>query len=216
LTLSAATGPAAKDRPDGLIRLSGRAPGPAPSIIMPPGHPHTRVGPRAEISLAAPLRSPDRPPPPSTPPASTAPAASLRNTGTRGLLGATLGSAADRDETGLGRRLLHLLGPGMLVLLDRGFDGNSFLAQVLATGAVLLARAKCTRTPLVLAHLPDGSYLSRLDGLDVRTVDADVAMTGNDGTRIADSYRLITTLTDHRAYPALSLVRLYHERCGAT
>jgi Insertion element 4 transposase N-terminal len=42
----------------------------------------------------------------------------LAETGTRGLLGATLGSRADRDETSLARRLLHLPGPGMLVLLD--------------------------------------------------------------------------------------------------
>ena len=136
----------------------------------------------------------------------------LAETGTRGLLGATLGSAADRDETGLARRLLPLLGPGMLVLLDRAFDGNAFLAEIAATGATPLARAKSTRTPLVLQHLPDGSYLSRLDELQVRIIEADVAMTGADGSRIADSYRLITTLTDHRAFPAGALVRLYHER----
>ena len=136
----------------------------------------------------------------------------LAETGTRGLLGAALGSRTDRDETGLARRLLHLPGPEMLVLLDRAFDSNAFLAEIAATGAVLLARAKSTRIPLVLQHLPDGSYLSRLDRLNVRIVEAEVAMTGADGTRIADRYRLITTLTDHRAYPAQALARLYHER----
>ena len=136
----------------------------------------------------------------------------LAETGTRGLLGATLGSRTDRDETGLARRLLHLLGPGMLVLLDRAFDSNAFLAQIAATGAVPLARAKSTRTPVVLRHLPDGSYLSCLDGLDVRIIEAEVAVTGADGSRIAGSYRLITTLADHRAYPAGTLIRLYHER----
>jgi hypothetical protein len=136
----------------------------------------------------------------------------LAETGTRGLPGAALGSRADRDETGPARRLLPLLGPGMLVLLDRAFDSNAFLAEVAATGAVPLARAKSTRIPLVLRHLPDGSYLSCLGRLDVRIVEAEVAMTGADGTRIADSYRLITTLTDYRAYPAQALVRLYHER----
>ena len=136
----------------------------------------------------------------------------LAETGTRGLLGATLGSRTDRDETGLARRLLHLLGPGMLVLLDRAFDSNAFLAEIAATGAVPLARAKSTRTPLVLRHLADGSYLSRLDGLDVRIIEASVVMTGADGSRIAGSYRLITTLADHRAYPADALIRLYHER----
>jgi hypothetical protein len=76
------------------------------------------------------------------------------------------------------------------------------------------ARAKATRNPAVTAHLPDGSYLARLDDMGVRMIDADVAMTGADGTAVADKHRLITTLTDHRAFPAASLVRLYHERWG--
>ncbi|HEY3035565.1 MAG TPA: transposase domain-containing protein, partial [Streptosporangiaceae bacterium] len=108
----------------------------------------------------------------------------LAETGTRGLLGATVGSRTDRDETGLARRLLHLLRPGMLVLLDRAFDSSEFLAEITATGAALLARAKSTRIPLVLRPLPDGSYLSRLDRLDVRIIEAEVAMTGADGSRI--------------------------------
>ncbi len=44
----------------------------------------------------------------------------LAETGSRGLLGAVLGTARDRDETSLARRLLALLRPGMLVLLDPG------------------------------------------------------------------------------------------------
>ena len=137
----------------------------------------------------------------------------LAETGTRGLLGATVGSVCERDEVRLARRLLPLLGPGMLILLDRAFDAAAFLAEITAAGAVLLARAKSTRKPLVLQHLPDGSYLSRLDGgLVVRIIEAGVVMTGADGSRVADSYRLITTLADHRAYPADALVRLYHER----
>jgi len=136
----------------------------------------------------------------------------LAETGTRGLLGAVLGSAADRDEAHLARRLLHLLRPGMLLLLDRAFDANTFLAEVHATGAMLLARARSARNPRVLRHLPDGSYLSDLDGLAVRIIEADVTITGSDGSRLGDRYRLITTLTDHHRYPALALVRLYHER----
>jgi hypothetical protein len=136
----------------------------------------------------------------------------LAETGTRALLGAAVGSAADRDEAHLARRLLPLLRPGMLVLLDRAFDANAFLAEVAGTGAMLLARAKASRNPAVTAHLPDGSYLARLDDMPVRMIDADMAMTGADGTTVADKYRLITTLTDHRAFPAAALVRLYHER----
>lgn len=136
----------------------------------------------------------------------------LAETGTRGLLGAAVGCAASRDEAGLARQLLHLLGPGMLVLLDRAFDASAFLREVAATGAMLLARATSTRRPPVLEHLPDGSYLSDLDGLRVRIIEAGLTVTGADGSRVADSYRLITTLADWRRYPAAALVRLYHER----
>jgi Insertion element 4 transposase N-terminal/Transposase DDE domain len=136
----------------------------------------------------------------------------LAETGTRALIGAAIGSAADRDEVGLARRLLPLLRPGMLVLLDRAFDASTFLRQVAATGAMLLVRGKSTRNPPVLRHLPDGSYLSCLDGLSVRIVEAELAASGADGSRVRDTYRLITTLLDHRRYPAEALVRLYHER----
>ena len=97
-------------------------------------------------------------------------------------------------------------------MLDRAFDGNAFLREVAATGAVLLARAKSTRHPVVLGHLPDGSYLSDLGGLAVRIIEASVTVTGADGSRVRDSYRLITTLMDHRRFPAAAVVRLYHER----
>jgi len=66
----------------------------------------------------------------------------LAETGTRGLLGATVGSVSERDEVRLARRLLHLLGPGMLILLDRASGAAVFLAEITATGAMLLARAK--------------------------------------------------------------------------
>jgi hypothetical protein len=115
-----------------------------------------------------------------------------------GCSGPPLGSAADRDETGLARRPLPLLGPGMLVLAGRAFDGNAFLAQIGATGAVPFVRAKSTGSPLVLQHLPDGTCL---DNLHLRIIEADIAMTGADGTRIACSCWLITTLTGHRAFP---------------
>ncbi|MCA1709584.1 MAG: IS4 family transposase, partial [Actinobacteria bacterium] len=136
----------------------------------------------------------------------------LAETGTRGLIGAVRGSAADRDEASLARRLLPLLRPGMLVLLDRAFDANAFLADIAATGAMLLARSKSTRNPQVLGHLSDGSYLSNFDGLRVRIIEAQLTMRGTDGSRVHQSYRLITTLLDHDRYPADVLVRLYRKR----
>jgi hypothetical protein len=136
----------------------------------------------------------------------------LAETGTRGLLGAAIGAAADGDEPALARQLLHLLQPGMLVLMDRAYDGAVFLAEVAGTGAQFLVRGKASRRPEVLEVLPDGSWLSRIGGLAVRIIEADVAVTGADGSRCGDSYRLITTLLDHRRFPAHRLIRLYHER----
>ena len=136
----------------------------------------------------------------------------LAETGTRALLGAVIGCAADGGEPALARGLLHLLGPGMLVLADRAFDTNAFLAAVAGTRAHLLVRARATRSPRVTQVLPDGSWLAEIGGLPVRLVEAAVTVTGAGGARWSDRYRLITTLTDHRRYPAARLVRLYHER----
>jgi hypothetical protein len=136
----------------------------------------------------------------------------LVETGTRSLLGATIGDADDRDEATLARRLLDHLRPGMLLLLDRGFDSITFMSAVAQTGAMLLARVRSQRAPVVLRHLPDGSYLSDLHGLPVRIIEADLALRGQDGTRIQDHYRLVTTLLDAHRYPAVELIRLYHER----
>jgi Insertion element 4 transposase N-terminal/Transposase DDE domain len=136
----------------------------------------------------------------------------LIETGTRGMIGAVLGSAADRDEATMARRLLGLLHPDMVVLLDRAFDAAAFLNELNQTGARFLVRSRSTRRPPVLTHLPDGSFLSNLHGLPVRIIDAELSVTGTDGSRVRDRYRLITTLLDHDRHPAAELIRLYHER----
>jgi hypothetical protein len=127
------------------------------------------------------------------------------------LLGAAFGSTAD-GELAWARKLLHLLDESMLVLMDRGFDGGDFLAEVAATGAQFLVRLNATRRPPVLGRLPDGSVLSVIGGVKVRIIEASVTVTCHDGTRYGGSYRLATTLPDHRAYPAQALTCLYHER----
>lgn len=135
----------------------------------------------------------------------------LAETGTRALLGAVFGPPAT-GETDYARTLLHLLGPDMLVLADRGFDAAAFLAEAAATGAAFLVRLTAARRPPVMARLDDGSFLSRIGELTVRVITADITVTCADGTRYAASYRLATTLLDHHRYPAMALIRLYHER----
>jgi len=135
----------------------------------------------------------------------------LAETGTRALLGAAFGPRED-GELGWARQLLHLLDATMLVLADRNFDAAPFMAQLAATRAQFLIRLKSLRDPPVLARLPDGSVLSVIGGVKVRIITATVTITCADGTRYGDSYRLATTLTDHRRYPAMALIRLYHER----
>lgn len=135
----------------------------------------------------------------------------LCETGTRALIGAVFGSPADGEQA-WARRLLHLLDASMLALMDRGFDGAGFLAEVAATKAQFLVRLTATRRPPVLQRFPDGSFLSVIGGVKVRIIPAEVTVTCHDGTRYGDSYRLATTILDWRAYPATALIRLYHER----
>jgi len=134
----------------------------------------------------------------------------LAETGTRSLLGASFGPRT--GETGYAAQLVHLLRPDMLVLTDRGFDSGGFLEAVAATRAQFLARLTSVRLLPVTAVPDDGTYLSRISGLTVRVIDAQVAVTLATGVRFTARYRLATTLTDHRRYPAAALLRLYHER----
>jgi hypothetical protein len=135
----------------------------------------------------------------------------LVETGTRALAGAVFGTPADGEVT-WACKLLHLLDATMLVLMDRGFDAGEFLAQVAAARAQFLVRLASVRRPPVLARLPDGSVLSLIGGVKVRIITASVTVTCHDGTSYGDSYRLATTLLDHRSYPAEALITLYHER----
>jgi hypothetical protein len=136
----------------------------------------------------------------------------LAETGTRGLLGAVIGGKGERSEVPLARKLVPLLRAGMLLLADRAYDAADLLKEAAAAGAHVLVRGSAARKPAVDEVLPDGSYLSAIDGLRVRIIEAGLDVHGADGTRLGDGYRLITTLLDWRAYPAGELVRLYHER----
>ncbi|MFG2525380.1 IS4 family transposase [Streptomyces sp. NPDC048527] len=135
----------------------------------------------------------------------------LCETGTRGLLGAAFGPIS-LGETGYARQLLPLLSKEMLLLTDRGFDADEFLAEVAGTGAQLLFRVTARRRPAVLTVLADGSYLTLIGPLKIRIIDAEITMTTSGGDQLCERYRLATTLLGHRLDPADALVRRYRER----
>lgn len=136
--------------------------------------------------------------------------------GTRALVGAVFGPERD-GETTYADRLLHLLGSGMLLLADCGFDSWRLLAKVGEQGADFVVRSGASRTPLIVRRLPDGSYLTRLGGgqLTVRVVEAWITVKYADGTVRCEQWRLLTSLLDHRRYPAKDLITVYHERWQA-
>jgi hypothetical protein len=130
--------------------------------------------------------------------------------GTRTLIDAVFGPTA-HGETTYAPELLRSLRAGMIVLADRNFGAQGLLADIAATGADVLVRLKNGRKMPVLARYPDGSYLSALGVLRVRVVDCQITITTATG-RHTGLYRLVTTLPDHRRYPAAGLVTLYHQR----
>ncbi|WP_433566752.1 IS4 family transposase [Nocardia sp. CA-151230] len=115
-------------------------------------------------------------------------------------------------ETAYAPRLLGCLRPGMLLLADRNFAVTALIEQITGTGANLLIRAKLNRRVPAIARLGDGSWLTRAGTATVRVIDAEIAVTCAGGPRRVERYRLITSLTDDKRYPATELVDLYHQR----
>jgi hypothetical protein len=126
-----------------------------------------------------------------------------------------------RNEQVMVPPLLDRLGPGMLLLWDRGFFGYPLAKRVLATGAHLLARAPAGLALPPLRALPDGSYLAELypsvaarrrgkGGLLVRVIE----YTHDDPNRpgCGERHRLITDLLNPEDLPATEAPLVYHER----
>nr|WTB28584.1 transposase [Streptomyces sp. NBC_00830] len=130
--------------------------------------------------------------------------------GTRAVLDAAFGPRSN-GETVYGKRLMRSVHAGMIVLLDRGFSSNTFLAAVAATEAAFLARVTAVRKPPVLTRYDDGPFLSRFGTVEVRIIECEITITTSRG-RHSGLYRLATNLLDHHRYPASELVSLYHER----
>jgi hypothetical protein len=130
--------------------------------------------------------------------------------GTRTIIDAVFGPTT-LGETTYTPRLLRSLHAGMILLGDRNFGAQNLIRDIAATHADVLIRVKNGRRMPVLARYPDGSYLSMLGGVRVRVVEAEITIATTAG-RHTGTYRLATTLTDHRRYPGGDLVTLYHQR----
>ncbi|MGH3630229.1 MAG: IS4 family transposase [Sciscionella sp.] len=130
--------------------------------------------------------------------------------GTRALIDAVFGPTGT-GERGYAARLARSTGAGMIVLLDRGFDGNDLIARLAGYGAEVLVRLSGNRRPKALERYRDGSYLAVLGGTRMRIVECEITIATSAGRRTG-TYRLATTLLDARRHPAFEIVKLYHER----
>ncbi len=108
--------------------------------------------------------------------------------GTRAVIDAVFGPKS-QGETTQARRVLRSLHAGMIVLLDRGFDSNAFLAALAATDAQFLVRLTGNRKPPVLRRYRDGSYLSLIGGVRVRIIECEITIVTTAG-RHTGTYRL--------------------------
>jgi hypothetical protein len=130
--------------------------------------------------------------------------------GTRAVIDAVFGPSST-GESSYARQLLSSLHTEMIVLLDRGLPTNTLLEQIADTRADFLARLTSNRKPPILRRLPDGSFLSRMGHIEVRIIECEITIATTNG-RHTGSYRLATTLLDHRRHTAFGLVKLYHQR----
>ena len=126
------------------------------------------------------------------------------------------------------------LGPGMLVMADRGLYSYDLATAITAAGAGFALRVTAMLDLPVLQWLPDGSYLSYiaeparkgraqfrnrnrphlppvrltdLPGLHVRVIDYDVPGRGN-----GELFTIVTSVTSHEDLPAPDLAAAYHQR----
>ncbi|GAA5702521.1 hypothetical protein Save01_03338 [Streptomyces avermitilis] len=139
--------------------------------------------------------------------------------GTRALIDAVFGPQ-QYTELPQARALLPSLGPGMLLLADRGYDGFQGLRDAAATGADLLWRVQAGRLLPVIDPLPDGTHLTlitdrrsgdrltrwmrhgrrgprpaNLIAITLRVISFRVTVTATDGTCRSSTVRLVKCST---------------------
>lgn len=144
----------------------------------------------------------------------------LVEVGTHAVLDAGFWPCRTSEHLG-GRRLLRSLPPNSLLLMDAGFYSWALLARAQARGAQVLGRFPAGVRLRVARTLPDGTVLGYVypsetarrqhrDGRLVRVLTYQI--TDPARPHAGEVQRLVTTLLDPVAYPALDLICAYHER----
>ena len=156
--------------------------------------------------------------------------------GTRSVLAAAFGARRTGEHT-LARAVsaAGAIGPGMIILADRGFFGHPLISCFFHLGADLIWRARADQILPRIAEFADGSYLSVIPetregrrhamarhrgrpltrvphGIPVRVIEADITITPAAGPPRTEHYRLIATLYDTRKAPAAAIARTYAMR----
>jgi hypothetical protein len=124
-------------------------------------------------------------------------------------------------EGPLARRLLRSVGPGMVVLWDRGLHSYQQLRATRDRGADFLGRVSASARLEPEEPLADGSFLTTLypsdaarrrrdAGLVVRVIEYTIDDPAR--PRPGERYRLVTSLLDPGEAPARLLALEYHQR----
>jgi hypothetical protein len=120
-----------------------------------------------------------------------------------------------------GLRLLRSVGPGMLLMWDRGFHSFEMAVKTQQRGSAFLGRLPAHVKPQFVRSLPDGSYLAYIypsdyprrrqgERLLVRVIEYTIDDPNRPGH--GEQHRLITSLLDAELYPAHTLACEYHQR----
>ncbi len=144
----------------------------------------------------------------------------LAECGTHAIVDAGVWPCHTSERVG-GWRMLRAVTAGMLVLWDRAFHGFDMFRGVVQRDAHVLARLPAHVQPERVRTLSDGTELAYLYPSDYhrrkqgeRLLVRIITYTLTDPARpgYGTLQRVVTTLLDPEAYPALDLVCAYHER----
>jgi hypothetical protein len=127
----------------------------------------------------------------------------------------------DSAEQAMAPGLFRHLGPGMLLVWDRGFFSYSLWQGLLLRSCQVLARVSARLVLRPIRELADGSYLAKIypcesfrnrdeGGIVVRVIR--YTLTDPQRVGYGQAHVLLTTLHDAVAHPAHDLIVLYHER----